>query len=33
MLEGCTPWPEEFAERYRTAGLWRGESLPELLRG
>jgi 2,3-dihydroxybenzoate-AMP ligase len=32
MLEGCTPWPEEFAARYRAAGLWRGESLPELLR-
>ncbi|MFF0018036.1 (2,3-dihydroxybenzoyl)adenylate synthase [Streptomyces sp. NPDC005374] len=32
MLEGCTPWPEEFATRYRAAGFWRGESLPDLLR-
>src|SRR5712664_544917 len=31
MLEGCTPWPAEFAQRYRAAGIWSGESLPELL--
>ncbi|MDV9169081.1 AMP-binding protein [Streptomyces sp. W16] len=32
MLDGCTPWPEETAERYRSAGLWRGETLSDLLR-
>ncbi|MFE5597690.1 (2,3-dihydroxybenzoyl)adenylate synthase [Streptomyces coelicoflavus] len=31
MLEGCTPWPEERAYRYRTAGHWRGENLAGLL--
>lgn len=31
MLEGCIPWPEERAERYRRDGLWRGESLVRLL--
>ncbi|MFI7709141.1 (2,3-dihydroxybenzoyl)adenylate synthase [Nonomuraea sp. NPDC049480] len=31
MLDGCTPWPEEFAERYRVAGHWRDETLGELL--
>jgi 2,3-dihydroxybenzoate-AMP ligase len=25
-------WPAEFAERYRTAGHWRGETFPGLLR-
>lgn len=25
--EGTTPWPVEFAERYRTAGLWQGRTL------
>lgn len=30
MLEGCTPWPVEFAERYRRAGYWRGQTLAEL---
>ncbi len=29
--EGTTPWPTEFADRYRAAGLWEGRSLPELL--
>ncbi|TDV56030.1 (2,3-dihydroxybenzoyl)adenylate synthase [Actinophytocola oryzae] len=32
MLEGSTPWPAEVARRYRTAGLWRGETLGALLR-
>ncbi|MER5873742.1 AMP-binding protein [Streptomyces sp. NPDC002044] len=32
MLEGCTPWPEEFADRYRAAGHWRGGTLDDLLR-
>ena len=27
-----TPWPEEFAEKYRSAGYWRGEALGNLLR-
>ncbi|BBB00123.1 putative 2,3-dihydroxybenzoate-AMP ligase [Actinacidiphila reveromycinica] len=31
MLEGCTTWPTERAERYRRDGLWRGESLVRLL--
>ncbi|KUN24796.1 2,3-dihydroxybenzoyl adenylate synthase [Streptomyces antibioticus] len=33
MLDGCTPWPEIFAERYRAAGHWRGHTLDALLRG
>lgn len=32
MLDGCTPWPEDTAVRYRAAGYWRGESLSALLR-
>ncbi|MGJ6960526.1 (2,3-dihydroxybenzoyl)adenylate synthase [Streptosporangium sp. G11] len=32
MLDGCTPWPEEFAARYRREGLWRGERLGDLPR-
>ena len=32
MLSGCVPWPQEFAERYRAAGYWRGEVLGDLLR-
>ncbi len=27
MLEGCKPWPAEFAQRYRDAGLWDGSTL------
>ncbi|MFF8768090.1 (2,3-dihydroxybenzoyl)adenylate synthase [Nocardiopsis dassonvillei] len=30
MLEGCVPWPEEFARRYRREGYWLGRSLAEL---
>ncbi|MDX3537332.1 AMP-binding protein [Streptomyces sp. MB09-01] len=33
MLEGCTPWPEEFVDRYWMAGHWRGDTLDGLLRG
>ncbi|MFF7177788.1 AMP-binding protein [Streptomyces sp. NPDC008121] len=33
MLDGCTPWPEEFVDRYWSAGLWRGNTLDNLLRG
>lgn len=32
MLDGCTPWPAEFAERYRELGHWRGENLADLPR-
>ncbi|MFG2987918.1 (2,3-dihydroxybenzoyl)adenylate synthase [Streptomyces sp. NPDC048257] len=32
VLDGCTPWPEEFADRYRAAGHWRGDTLDGLLR-
>jgi 2,3-dihydroxybenzoate-AMP ligase len=32
MLDGCTPWPAEFAERYRAAGYWRGQTFGALLR-
>jgi 2,3-dihydroxybenzoate-AMP ligase len=28
MLEGCTPFPAEFAERYVRAGIWRRETIP-----
>lgn len=27
IADGFTPWPAEFAERYRTAGYWQGMSL------
>ncbi|KUP97721.1 (2,3-dihydroxybenzoyl)adenylate synthase [Thermobifida cellulosilytica] len=31
MLDGCTPWPEEFAARYRAAGYWTGETFSDFL--
>jgi 2,3-dihydroxybenzoate---[aryl-carrier protein] ligase len=31
MLEGCVPWPDEFAGRYRREGFWRGRTLDQLL--
>ncbi|MTD55761.1 (2,3-dihydroxybenzoyl)adenylate synthase [Amycolatopsis pithecellobii] len=31
MLDGCVPWPEELAERYRAKGYWTGEPLDVLL--
>lgn len=31
MLEGCTPWPEEFARRYRAEGYWQGITLGQML--
>jgi len=31
MLEGCTPWPEEFARRYRLEGYWTGLTLFDML--
>lgn len=33
MLDGCTPWPEEFVDYYWAAGHWRGTTLDNLLRG
>ncbi|NUT32663.1 MAG: AMP-binding protein [Hamadaea sp.] len=32
MLIGCTPWPDDVAQAYRQRGLWRGETLGDLLR-
>ncbi|MFD9818260.1 (2,3-dihydroxybenzoyl)adenylate synthase [Streptomyces violascens] len=32
MLSGCTPWPEEFVDRYWMAGHWRGYTLDSMLR-
>lgn len=32
MLAGCTPWPDESAQRYRRAGYWQGQTFGELLR-
>jgi 2,3-dihydroxybenzoate-AMP ligase len=31
MLDGCTPWPAEFAQRYRDLGYWQGITLPDML--
>jgi 2,3-dihydroxybenzoate-AMP ligase len=35
MLQGCVPWPDEFAHRYRERGYWRditiGEQLDEAI--
>jgi 2,3-dihydroxybenzoate-AMP ligase len=31
MLDGCTPWPEEFARRYRELGYWEGITLSQRL--
>jgi 2,3-dihydroxybenzoate-AMP ligase len=31
MLEGCTPFPSEFAERYIRAGFWRAETIPQAI--
>ncbi|HEX7156721.1 MAG TPA: AMP-binding protein [Burkholderiaceae bacterium] len=31
MLEGCVPWPEDFARRYRERGYWQGVTLFEML--
>ncbi|GAA3734367.1 (2,3-dihydroxybenzoyl)adenylate synthase [Salinactinospora qingdaonensis] len=32
MLDGCVPWPKEFADRYRDEGYWQGVVLGDLLR-
>ncbi len=31
MLEGFTPWPEEFARRYRERGYWEDVTLAATL--
>lgn len=31
MLDGCTPWPAELAQRYRDLGYWQGITLPDML--
>lgn len=31
MLEGCTFWPEDRAQRYRDAGYWEGMTLWEMM--
>ncbi|MEU8436145.1 AMP-binding protein [Streptomyces sp. NPDC029216] len=33
MLDGCTPWPEEFVDHYWAVGHWQGNTLDNLLRG
>ena len=31
MLEGCTPFPADFAERYVREGIWRDETIPQVI--
>lgn len=31
MLEGCTPWPKEFAELYRRKGYWQNATLWDMI--
>ena len=31
MLNGCTPWPDEFAKNYREKGYWEDRTLFEVL--
>lgn len=31
MLEGCTPFPAEFAERYIREGIWRNQTIPQAI--
>jgi 2,3-dihydroxybenzoate-AMP ligase len=31
MLEGCTPFPAYFAERYVREGIWRRETIPQAI--
>ncbi len=31
MLEGCSPFPAEFAERYIREGIWRHETIPQAI--
>jgi hypothetical protein len=29
LLDGCVPFPPEFADRYRSRGFWKGLTLGE----
>ncbi|MGH7948940.1 MAG: AMP-binding protein, partial [Candidatus Binataceae bacterium] len=31
MLEGCTPYPRKFVERYVHDGIWRAETIPQAI--
>ena len=31
MLQGCTPWPDEYARLYREKGYWQDVSIPDRL--
>lgn len=31
-LPGCPTWPQDYAERYRRAGYWKGETFGKMLR-
>src|ERR1700674_2058933 len=31
MLEGCTPFPADFAERYVREGIWRDETISQAI--
>ena len=31
MLQGCVPWPPEFAQAYRAKGYWQDRSIPQVL--
>ncbi|HMN72554.1 MAG TPA: AMP-binding protein [Rhodoblastus sp.] len=31
MLEGCVPWPEDFARRYREKGYWQDRTIPQVI--
>ena len=31
MLQGCTPWPGDYARRYREKGYWQDVSIPDRL--
>ena len=33
MLEGCTPYPEEFVREYISRGYWKDQTLGDLLEG
>ncbi len=30
MLQGCIPWPEEFARAYRAKGYWQDRTIPQV---
>src|SRR5579863_4748970 len=31
MLDGCTPWPREFVDRYVSEGVWRREAIVDAI--